>query len=375
MSMAMSPSRRAIRALATVACMALFLVQTGSNVALWLREPLSSTFAVDDRFPSPMASVTVCPNPPFDVEALLDLGLNDSTASAEELLRRVENLEGVDASPGKAWHMAAWPLGAVVRYVQVEGRRFDYSPGQISAPGWRRSLTPLGPCHTFYHGEPTSNLELSIHRYPLKPYDFGAADSEYVLSCDHVESVANTSCDWEKFVRHTNKRSRYLNTNLILHSPDDPPTLATPTSVLPLSHDNTPEDMEVWMTARRVERLGGEKASCQSAANYSQEECQQRCAEPCHPRSLAKRPPHPAWNVTNRRSPCPEPGVTFQNLTESQYRCLDRCKPRCSGLFFQFSPTYNKARQKNFFFISLRQSTPFQTTVRETKVRDMVQKY
>lgn len=369
----MSPRRRALGVLVALAAAALFLAQTLSNVALWLREPLMSSFTIDDSRPSSMPSVTVCPNPPFDVEALLQLGLNASASSPEELLRRVESLEGLDAPLEEVWAKAAWPLGAVIRYALVGGRRLDISPGQTTAPGWRLSFTPLGPCHTLTHDEPASVLELSIYRHPLRACDTNAVRVGYVQPCDATESLCSVSCDWEKLV---NKRRNFLHTNLILHSPDDPPTLATPTSVIHLIEDYQEAALEVWVTSRQVERLGGGGeggSSCLAAANYSQEQCHQLCVEPCHPRALARRPVHPSWNITNHRSACQGLKVTdtvqFQNLTKSHYECLGRCKPRCSERLFEYSfVNHESDKNRSLSHLSVRQSKRYQTTIQETKV-------
>lgn len=362
----------------------LFTVQAGSNLWLWLQGPTMASYSVSDDLPLPLPALTVCPQPPFSVDALLTLGLNMSASTPKELRLLYEQQSGVVADSPTVWSRAAWPLGAVVQYLEVAGATYHYPPWQTISPEWNISYTPLGPCFTLAPAatlDPSFGVTLTL-RHPLKPCVWktpinGKKKFSSTTSCEKVNQNCNTSCIWEKFVLSMTKQLEYLGTNVIMHPVDEPPTLAVLEAVVPLAWINSGEKytVEVLVEPSRVHRMDRAEAPCNSSSGYSEAACRQRCAEPCHPRLQGRRPPHPTWTSPSTHIACftapgPETFV-YENLSEKQYACWRQCRPRCSETIFSYKLNFYNELKDNFdsvYTLTVRPKSRIMSTITETKV-------
>ncbi|KAK7013173.1 hypothetical protein SK128_025002 [Halocaridina rubra] len=359
-------------------CFVFFLGHVYFSVNLWLQAPLDSSYTIKEDMPPDLPLITICPNPPFNKHILLEEGLNFSVEAVRNARKYVAEDEnefpgGVDA----LWHRAMWPLGAVVSEVEVDGVYYSYSDDQIMAHGWNYSLTPLGPCLTLHSKKMSekrrfNSLTLQLKPTPLEPCRNDELDPWQPYDCESNPNPCNTTCSWQEYISYVNKRSSYLSSNILLHSSDDPPTLANLEAVLPLKDEAGLRDcnIDIWVSSRKTNLIGSSSSPCIRDSVYSEWKCRQLCGLPCHPRIQQETPQHSAWTKQILKSACHREPLPYtfqhQNLSSEYYSCVKQCHPRCIGTIFNYEYRYKKKSIKcSSIQITIQRKTNFFTTITE----------
>lgn len=206
------PLAVAVQVASFVVAGGLFTYQLSEQVAHYLSHPTTTVVAL--RLPPSLLPppIMVCPEYPFHLEVLRDLGGIDTN---NMFLSNISSLRDLnpDMTALSVWEDAAFKLGQVVHSFSFGNLEENYTMDILSSPYWRRVTTPLGSCFAVRLPPVTEldqelpSLIITLRKNPLRsscplnPYD--CSPSEVAQRC-------NSSCAFEQFIVENRIGSYYV---------------------------------------------------------------------------------------------------------------------------------------------------------------------
>lgn len=179
----------------------LFTYQLSQLVAHYLSHP--TTIAVTLRLPPSLLPppIVVCPEHPFHLEVLRDLGMNIDNL----LVSNVSSLQNLDPDEDalRVWENVSYELGQVVNSFSFGNLQENYTRDTLSSPYWRRVTTPLGSCFVLHLPPVTDpdqelpSLIITLRKMQLRS---SCPLNPYSCSPEQVAQRCNSSCAFERLL-------------------------------------------------------------------------------------------------------------------------------------------------------------------------------